>query len=317
MERLQGWMFERDMLKVYKETRNGMLGADYSSKFSPWLACGCLSPRTVYWSAKKYEKQRVANQSTYWLIFELLWRDYFRFQGARLQGKLFLPEGEGLVTQEWVEDDAGFQAWAEGNTGWPLVDANMREMRATGFMSNRGRQNVASFLALDLRVDWRKGASVFEEFLLDYDPASNWGNWAAAAGLGGGRVNRFNITKQSKDYDADGKYVKHWCPELKNVPNSYVHEPWRMPEQVQKSSGCRVGVDYPAPVQTRFAPPEGNRGGGKGKGKGKGKGGGGKGGGYNPRGGDPTQPSVKSYWAEKTTGNDVEEHKPRAKRWKA
>lgn len=95
-------------------------------------------------------------------------------------------------------------------------------------MSNRGRQNVASFLLLDYGVDWRRGADLFESLLVDYDVSSNWGNWVAAAGLTGGRLNQFNITKQSKDYDLGGDYVRTWCPELKNVPASKVHEPWTL-----------------------------------------------------------------------------------------
>ena len=102
----------------------------------------------------------------------------------------------------------------------------MRELRATGFMSNRGRQNVASYLVHDLGLDWRFGAEHFEELLVDYTPESNWGNWHAAAGLSGGRVNRFNILKQSRDYDADGTYVKLWCPELAKVPAPSCHTPW-------------------------------------------------------------------------------------------
>jgi deoxyribodipyrimidine photo-lyase len=97
---------------------------------------------------------------------------------------------------------------------------------SAGWMSNRGRQNVASYLALDLGLDWRRGAALFEHLLLDYDVASNWGNWVAAAGLTGGRVNHFNITKQSKDYDPQGDYMRHWLPELSNVPTARIHEPW-------------------------------------------------------------------------------------------
>ena len=104
----------------------------------------------------------------------------------------------------------------------PLVDANMRELAATGWMSNRGRQNVASYLILDLGIDWRRGAEHFETLLLDYDTASNWGNWVAAAGLTGGRLNKFNITKQSRDYDANGDYLRAWIPELADVPTEYV-----------------------------------------------------------------------------------------------
>jgi len=117
----------------------------------------------------------------------------------------------------WHGTRKALEQWKEGRTGDPLVDANMRELAATGFMSNRGRQNVASYLIFDLGVDWRYGAAHFEEHLLDYDPCSNWGNWVAAAGLTGQRVNKFNTKKQLKDYDPQNEYVKHWLGDL----NSY------------------------------------------------------------------------------------------------
>eukprot|EP00798_Chlamydomonas_sp_ICE-L_P024755 gene24755-10394_t len=183
------------------------------------LAIGCLSPRRVYHEIKKYEDQRKSNKSTYWVIFELIWRDFYR--------------------------------WANGTTGMPLVDANMRELAATGFMSNRGRQNVASYLVLDLGVDWRKGADIFESLLLDYDVASNWGNWVAAAGLTGGRVNKFNITKQAKDYDISGDYVRTWIPELAKVPPALIYEPWTMGKADQAKYGVEIGVNYPPPPSTR------------------------------------------------------------------
>jgi len=120
------------------------------------------------------------------------------------------------------------------------------------FMSNRGRQNVASYLVLDLGLDWRLGADYFESLLLDHDVCSNYGNWNSAAGLTGGRINRFNIAKQSRDYDPQAMYIKTWLPELKNVPLQHVFEPWKMPRKVQDSCSCVIGTDYPIPVQTSF-----------------------------------------------------------------
>jgi len=211
LQRLQKWMFDDDKLKDYFVIRNGMLGEGYSSKLSPWLAVGCISPRRVWKAAQRYEKERVKNKSTYWLTFELTWRDFFIYM-ARSQGdRIFLPGGIIGDGTPWRGSPDALFRWKEGRTGDPLVDANMRELRTTGFMSNRGRQNVASFLIFDLVVDWRYGAAHFEEHLLDYDPCSNWGNWVAAAGLTGQRVNRFNTKKQLKDYDPRREYVKHWA----------------------------------------------------------------------------------------------------------
>ncbi len=118
----------------------------------------------------------------------------------------------------------------------------------TGWMSNRGRQNVASFLCHDLNLDWRIGADHFESYLIDHDVMSNYGNWNAAAGLTGGRINKFSISKQSRDYDPEGKYVRYWCPELANVPTSRLFEPWLLSSEEQLKYKCVIGSDYPAPI---------------------------------------------------------------------
>ncbi|KAK3268443.1 Myosin-3 [Cymbomonas tetramitiformis] len=279
LARLQYYLFDSDLLATYFETRNGMLGGDYSTKLAPWLAHGTISPRTIVEEIRKYEKARVENKSTYWVIFELIWRDYFKFFGLKHGDSIFHLEGTVGGRQSWRKDFDLEKRWKEGTTGVPLVDANMRELLHTGFMSNRGRQNVASYLALELGLDWRIGADHFESLLLDYDCCSNWGNWVAAAGMTGGRVNRFNILKQSKDYDLQGDYVRAWIPELKDVPTSKIHTPWQMTPEEQEKSGCKIGETYPRPI-----PNQAQNGGGGGKG-GYGKGGGGKGkGGYSSGG---------------------------------
>ena len=182
--RLEKYFWEGDHLREYKGTRNGLLGANYSSKLSPWLAAGCLSPRWIYAEVRRYEDERVSNEDTYWLVFELLWRDFFQFQFHKYGAQFFQPTGIRNVEKAWDHDRETFERWASGKTGIPFVDANMRELNRTGYMSNRGRQNVASFLADALEIDWRWGAAYFEERLVDYDVASNWGNWAYQAGVG-------------------------------------------------------------------------------------------------------------------------------------
>lgn len=213
LKRVNHYFFETKALSNYKETRNGLVGADYSSKLSVWLAQGCLSPRYIYHEVKEYEKQHGANESTYWLIFELLWRDYFRFMMKKHRNKFFLQTGIKDSTQPINKFDAkALKTWIEGQTGIDFVDANMLELKLTGFMSNRGRQNVASYLCNDLKVDWRYGAAYFEQQLIDYDVCSNWGNWAYLAGVGNDpRGQRyFNIAKQADDYDRDHSYRKLW-----------------------------------------------------------------------------------------------------------
>ena len=254
IDRVQDYIWTQDKLRVYKETRNGMLGANYSSKFSPWLALGCISPRYIYGQVNKYEDERIENDSTYWLIFELLWRDYFRFICAKHGNKIFKRSGLQGVDLPWKEDWERFDLWRAGRTGFPLVDANMRELAATGFMSNRGRQNVASFLTKNLGIDWRMGAEWFESLLIDYDVCSNWGNWNYTAGVGNDArgFRFFNIIKQSQDYDRDGKYVKHWLPELAGVPAANIHKPWLLLPVEQARFGVNIGVDYPQPVVDLF-----------------------------------------------------------------
>ncbi|MGL2965827.1 DASH family cryptochrome [Flavobacterium sp. XGLA_31] len=213
LKRVNHYFFETQYIAHYKETRNRMVGADYSSKFSAWLALGCIAPRYIYQELKKFESQFGANESTYWLVFELLWRDYFRFMMKKYQNKLFLKSGiqnkELPMTQF---DRQVFEHWVDGKTGIDFVDANMIELKLTGFMSNRGRQNVASYLCNDLKLDWRYGAAYFEQQLIDYDVCSNWGNWAYLAGVGNDpRGNRyFNIEKQAADYDKNKVYRDLW-----------------------------------------------------------------------------------------------------------
>ena len=254
IKRLEDYFWQQNCLRDYKKTRNGMLGTNYSSKFSAWLALGCISPRYINDQVIKYEAERVKNDSTYWLIFELIWRDFFRFIVAKHGNQVFKIEGMQKISIPWKEDWQRFDLWREGKTGYPLVDANMREIAATGFMSNRGRQNVASFLTKNLGIDWRMGAEWFESLLVDYDVCSNWGNWNYTAGVGNDArgFRYFNIAKQTKDYDPQGEYIKHWLPELTSLPGDKVREPGKLNQEEQKRYGVNLGVDYPCPVVDFF-----------------------------------------------------------------
>ena len=220
--RLNYYLFDKKLLSNYKKTRNGLIGKDYSSKFSPYLAFGNISGKSIQIKIFEYEQQIEKNISTYWLYFELIWRDFFRFYSLKYGNKIFKLNGIRNKKLEWRDNNDEetiklFNKWKYGKTGYPYIDANMLELNKTGFMSNRGRQMVASFLIKDLKIDWRRGAEYFESMLIDHDVASNYGNWNYASGLGADpRENRyFNVYKQAYTYDRSCKFILNWIPELK------------------------------------------------------------------------------------------------------
>ena len=211
LERVQSYFYESKKLGIYKKTRNGLLGTDYSSKLSPWLALGCISARTVFWAVKDFEKTNFKNESTYWLFFELIWRDYFKYVSLK-HGNAFFKLG-GILNKdyEWNRDWDLINSWIQGTTQAPFVNANMIELKKTGWMSNRGRQNVASYFAKTLELDWRIGAAYFESLLIDYDVHSNYGNWMYVAGVGNDpRDRKFNVRLQAERYDPQGHYQRLW-----------------------------------------------------------------------------------------------------------
>lgn len=211
LKRLHDYFYETKKLGVYKKTRNGLIGPDFSSKFSPWLANGSLSAKTTYWEVKRFEALHFKNESTYWLIFELIWRDYFKYISLKHGNNIFKIDGILNIKYQWSESDILIKSWIEGTTKEPFVNANMLELKKTGWMSNRGRQNVASYFTKELHLDWRIGAAYFESMLIDYDVHSNYGNWMYVAGVGNDpRDRKFNVKLQAERYDANGKYQNMW-----------------------------------------------------------------------------------------------------------
>lgn len=197
---------------TYKATRNALTGRDFASHWSPWLANGALSVRRAVAELKAFEAGRGANDGSYWLWFELLWREHFRWMLRRHGAALFRPQGLLPSAPRAAHDAEAFVRWCEGRTGPDLVDAAMCELRHTGYLSNRLRQIVASALIHECQGDWRAGAAWFEHCLIDFDVHSNQGNWAYIAGVGtdprGGR--RFNLDKQTQEHDPDGAYRRGW-----------------------------------------------------------------------------------------------------------
>ena len=210
-ERVDYYLWKSNKISYYKKTRNGLIGLDYSSKFSAWLSNGSISPIEIFWQIKDYEKNILKNQSTYWLIFELIWRDYFKYISMKYGNKIFKIGGILEKDYHWSRDKEIFNKWINGLTDEPFVNANMVELSSTGWMSNRGRQNVASYLSKELKIDWRWGARYFESMLIDYDVHSNYGNWMYVSGVGNDpRDRKFNIKFQAERYDPLNKYQNIW-----------------------------------------------------------------------------------------------------------
>jgi deoxyribodipyrimidine photo-lyase len=211
-QQLAHYLWNTDYIRHYKETRNGLDGWDFSSKFSAWLALGCISPRQIYAELCRYESERTKNDSTYWLFFELLWRDFFHWHHFVHGKRLFAASGVQQIARSTNFEDNIFRKWQQGQTGYPIVDACMRQLLKTGYMSNRGRQLVASCFVHELGQDWRYGAKYFEYQLIDFDVASNWGNWQYLGGVGADpRGHRqFNLTKQTETYDPNNEFIKQW-----------------------------------------------------------------------------------------------------------
>ena len=209
--RMDYYFWNTHKLSNYKKTRNGLIGPDYSSKLSAWLANGSISALEVYYEIKQFEQRIKKNQDTYWLVFELIWRDYFKYISLKHGNRIFQLHGLKNHYHDWHYDEQKFSDWIHGNTGEPFVDSNMIEIAKTGYMSNRGRQNVNSFWAKEWKQDWRAGAAYFEAMLVDYDVHSNWGNWMYNSGVGNDpRDRKFNIQTQAARYDPDGDYRKLW-----------------------------------------------------------------------------------------------------------
>ncbi|WP_246533210.1 DASH family cryptochrome [Pseudomonas lalucatii] len=230
--RLRDYLWASPALRHSGEGRDRLIGSEYSSKFSPWLANGSLSPRRVAAELRRHEAQAGRNDATQSLWLGLLWRDFFRWTLVRHGSALFRAGGVKATRRAPSQLDGRFRRWCLGRTGLPLVDANMRELAATGYLSNRGRQLVASYLIHDLQQDWRHGAAWFEEHLIDYEPASNWGNWAYLAGVASDpqRGRLFNALRQARAYDPDAAYVGLWLPELRHLPQQLRHTPFLLPQ---------------------------------------------------------------------------------------
>ncbi|NQY78878.1 MAG: DASH family cryptochrome [Candidatus Caenarcaniphilales bacterium] len=211
LDRIKSYIWEQKSIKRYKRTRNGLMGRNFSSRFSAWLANGSISVNFVMHEIEKFENEVLKNDSTYWLKFELLWREYFRLLYGKYKKSSFFLNGphEREVYNELDEDLCS--KWINGKTGQAFIDANMICLKQTGYLSNRGRQNVVAYFIHELKQDWRFAASYLESMLVDYDIFSNWLNCSYIAGLmGTEKAHKFDLNHQIKNYDPKGQFIKHW-----------------------------------------------------------------------------------------------------------
>lgn len=235
-------------IDTYDSARNHP-ALDGTSGLSPYLRFGCISVRTLYRDIVGVVR-RSGSTSAGKFLDELIWREFYQsvlFHFPRLLTSNYRQEFDSM---QWRRSDKHLQAWKEGRTGFPLVDAGMRQLNETGWMHNRVRMVVASFLTKDLRQNWKTGERYFEEKLIDIETASNNGGWQWSAGTGVDPkpLRIFNPRLQSERYDPDGAYIRKFVPELKNVPAKFIHAPHEMPPALQKEAGCVIGKHYPAPI---------------------------------------------------------------------
>jgi deoxyribodipyrimidine photo-lyase len=227
--------------------RHDAVGEAGTSGLSPYLRWGCLSAAECEQRAARHG----GDGADAW-IRQLCWRDFYAHVLLAHPGNARLEFQEKYRDLEWADDDESLQAWREGRTGYPLVDAGMRQLARSGWMHNRARLVVGSFLTKDLHLDWRLGEAHFERLLLDGEPAQNNGNWQWIASVGVDPApyfrRMFNPMLQQRRFDPDGAYVRRWVPELRDVPLARLVEPWTMSEDEQAAAGCVIGADYPAPI---------------------------------------------------------------------
>lgn len=241
------------LIDHYGDGRN-RLDLEGTSRLSPYLRFGMLSTRQAVWAVHEAEacpREATAWQGSETWLNELIWREFYATILYFYPSVLHSAFRPSMSTIQWREDPSGFSAWAEARTGFPVVDAAMRQLNAIGWMHNRARMIAASFLVTDLLIDWRLGEHYFMLHLLDGDPASNNGGWQWMAGTGTDAApyfRVFNPVLQGKKYDPHGSYVRRWVTELANVPDAFIHTPWSMPASLQAEVGCVIGTNYPAPI---------------------------------------------------------------------
>ena len=235
------------------DTRRDLPGVDGTSRLSPYLAVGAVSIRRVFHAAWEARAAAPAARRTGFTTFinELVWREFYYQILVHFPHVIHAPFRPEFAGIPWSTDEKSFQRWKDGTTGYPIVDAAMRQLRTEGWMHNRARMIVASFLTKDLHINWQWGEKYFFGTLTDADHASNNGGWQWTAGTGTDAspwFRIFNPLLQGKKFDPAGAYVRRYVPELARFSDAVIHEPWTANRQEQEAAGCVIGRGYPAPM---------------------------------------------------------------------
>jgi len=249
--------FLEDGIQHYKSQRDRM-DLDGTSQLSPYLRFGLLSIREAFAMAHmaliQTQKDKTRAEIRTWMN-ELIWREFYTTILYHFPNVMEGPFREDYEDIGWREDAADLEAWQKGQTGYPVVDACMRQLLKTGWMHNRGRMIVASFLTKDLLINWQAGEAWFMKNLVDGDPANNNGGWQWTAGTGTDAAPYFRIFNpilQGKKHDPEGEFIAKWVPELQGLPVKFRHEPWEMDEETAKNYDFKLGRDYPQQIVDHF-----------------------------------------------------------------
>lgn len=238
---------------AYKDRRN-RVDEDGTSRLSPYLRFGMISLREAVihaLEAREVAPHAKAREGAQTWFQELIWREFFTgilYHFPEVRQRSFREDYRDI---RWRNDESEYEAWCAGRTGYPIVDAAMRQLRQTGWMHNRARMVVASFLVKDLLVDWRWGERWFMQHLIDGDPAANNGGWQWSAGTGTDATPYFRIFNpilQGEKHDPEAEYIRRWVPELRGLPDGHLHKPWETPIEIQEEAGVQIGADYPEPI---------------------------------------------------------------------
>ncbi len=249
LKRLKDYVWERKLLPYSYSARHGLGGEQISTKLSAWINLGCLSPRRIWYEVLAYEAKYGGSQGVYQMIYHLTMRDFMIFHAKQMGDSLFDLKGLKEIPKVWEEDSERFALWWQGYSGFPLIDAFMRELNSTGYISPRGRQLVAAFFVKQLKLPWTWAASCFETLLIDYHPAITWGAMQSVAGVGVELPSQsVHPIESGYAVDWEGAYVRYWVPELANLSSDFIYQPYHLTEEYQAHFGILLGQNYPYPV---------------------------------------------------------------------